>query len=506
MSLKRQASRVYPTSDMNILIDTNILIPLEDTGRVLDARFAELRRHVDELGFRLYIHPAQFDDLNRDRDEGRRMIVMSRVQQYAKIPDPPTLTQNERLQNGWSQSKDNDRVDNLLLHAVHRGAAHILISNDDGIRSKAARVSIQERIYRLDQALEFLSRQRTPQKFIAPFGIRERYLHEFDVKTPFFDSLRQGYTGFDEWYLKGAQSRRRCWSIANDECTELFALCIFKPENSPVVTDDGKSLPGQTLKLCTVKVGSLLQGRKVGERLLHTAFKYAIEHNLDWVYVHSNFNRHGHLLSLCADYGFIKIGLYGGDEVYAKPMRPGLVEDPECSLEYAIRYHPHYRNDSRNDRYIIPIQPKYHEDLFPDISDWSQGLFSKDNTPLNPQSNTIKKAYICHAQISKMKPGDLVMFYRSEDRKSIEVLGVVETAVQTDDVATAVSLVSKRTVYDQKQLSDMVAKRALVILFRLVRYLNAVTSKEMETAGIKGPIQSIRSISADTFTTLFSKK
>ena len=138
---------------MNILIDTNILIPLEDTGRVLDGRFAELRRYVDELGFRLFIHPAQFDDLNRDRDEGRRTIVMSRVQQYARIPQPPELTETERLQNGWNQSKDNDRVDNLLLHAVHRGAAHILISNDDGIRTKAARVAIQERVYRLDQAV-----------------------------------------------------------------------------------------------------------------------------------------------------------------------------------------------------------------------------------------------------------------------------------------------------------------------------------------------------------------
>lgn len=491
---------------MNILIDTNILIPLEDTGKVLDARFADLRRHVDELGFRLFIHPAQLDDLNRDRNTERRNIVMSRVEQYAKIPAPPELSETERIRNGWGQSKDNDRVDNLLLHAVHRGAAHILISNDDGIRSKAARVSIQERIYRLDQALEFLTRQRTPQKFIAPFGIRERYLHEFDVKTSFFDSLRQGYAGFDEWYLKGAQSRRRCWSIANDECTELFALCIFKSESSPVVTDDGKSLSGPTLKLCTVKVDQVLQGRKVGERLLHTAFKYAIEHNIDWVYVHSNFNRHGHLMSLCADYGFQKIGNYNGDEVYAKPMRPGLVDDPECSLEYAIRYHPHYRNDSRNDRFIIPIQPKYHEDLFPDISEWSRGLFSKDNAPLNPQSNTIKKAYICHSKISTIKPGDLVMFYRSEDRKSIEAIGVVETAVRTDDVGTALSLVSKRTVYSQRQLSEMLSKPALIILFRSVCYIRAVTLKELTNAGIKGPIQSIRSISSEIFSTILSKQ
>jgi hypothetical protein len=489
---------------MNILIDTNILIPLEDTGRILDVRFAELRRHVDDLGFRLYIHPAQFDDLNRDRNEGRRTIVMSRVQQYARIPQPPELTEAERIQNGWTQLKDNDRVDNLLLHAVNRGAAHILISNDDGIRSKAARVAIQERVYRLDQALELLARHREPKHFSAPFGIRERFLHEFNVKTPFFDSLRHGYAGFDDWYLRGAQSRRRCWSIANDSGSELHALCIFKPEDSPEVTDDRQSLPGPTLKLCTIKVGETLQGRKIGERLLFTAFKFAIENKFDWLYVHSNFSRHGHLMSLCADYGFQKIGVYSGDDVYAKPMRPGMLGEPDSALEYAIRYYPFYRNDPKIGRHIIPIQPKYHEDLFPDISDWSRGLFAKDNAPLNPQSNTIKKAYICHAQITILKPGDLVIFYRSQDRKSIEVIGVVESTVRTDDVELAMSMVSKRTVYSRDELSLLLTKPSLIILFRLVRYTNPVTSTALTSVGIKGAIQSIRSISSDTFTELFS--
>jgi hypothetical protein len=211
---------------MNILLDTNILIPLEDTARVLDPRLAELRRRVDEFGFRLHIHPAQFDDLNRDRDQERKEIVLSRCRQYTPIPSPPELTEPERTRNGWAQSKDNDRVDNLLLHAVHRGAAHILISNDEGIRTKAARVGIQERVYRLDQALEFLARQRQPKPFQVPYGIRERYLHEFDVNAPFFDSLREGYAGFDDWYLRGSQARRRCWSIADDSGRELARVRV----------------------------------------------------------------------------------------------------------------------------------------------------------------------------------------------------------------------------------------------------------------------------------------
>jgi hypothetical protein len=484
---------------MNILIDTNILIPLEDTGKQLDTRFAELRRHVDELGYRLYIHPAQIDDLNRDRNEVRRNIVLSRIQQYTQIPQPPELSETERKKNGWGQSRDNDRVDNLLLHAVNRGAAHVLISNDDGIRAKAVRVSIQERVYRLDQALEFLARQKVAIPFSVPFGIRERFLHEFDVKAPFFDSLRQGYDGFDKWYLSGAQARRRCWSIANDIGTELCALCIFKEESSPTVTDDGKQLIGKILKLCTIKVGETIQGKKVGERLLHTAFKYATENKYDWIYVHSNFQRHGHLLSLCADYGFKAVGPYGQDQVFAKPMRPGLLGEPESALEYAIQYHPFFRNDTSVNKFIIPIQPQYHEDLFPDISDWSTGLFSRENATLNPQSNTIKKAYICKANTKMLSPGDLVFFYRSSDRKSIEVIGVVESAVHTSDSALALSMVAKRTVFNNQQLSKLVEDGALIILFRLVKYIAPIRLQALKKCGEQGAFQSIRQIKSPQF-------
>ena len=484
---------------MNILIDTNILIPLEDTGRKLDSKFAQLKRMVDQLGYRLYIHPAQFDDVNRDRNIERREFMLSRAQQYHLVPNPPELNEAERLRNGWAQTNDNGRVDNLLLHALHRGAVHLLISEDAGIRTKAAQVAIQERVYRLEQVLEALAKSAQPQQFDVPFGIKQRFLHEFDVRGSFFDSLRQGYAGFDRWYLSGAREQRQCWSIANESCTEIFALCIFKTENSPSVTDDGHALPGMTLKLCTLKVAEEVQGRKVGERLLHTAFKYAVEHHFDWLYIHSNFKHHGHLKHLCEAYGFSKVGEYNGDEVHAKPMRPGLLADPPSAIEYAIQNYPFYRNDDSISRYLIPIQPGYHETLFPDVSDWSMGLFREDNSTLRPQSNTIKKAYLCHSPITTIKPGDLVLFYRSDDRRSVEVLGVVETAVRSADIGEVMALVAKRTVYDMNELTELVGSGVLVILFRMIKYIPAISADELTKMGIKGAIQTIRTINQDAF-------
>ncbi len=103
---------------MNILLDTNIIIPLEDTNRVWDSSFAELRKLSTEQQHCLYIHPMQFDDINRDKNQVRREIVLSRLRQYSQIENPPILSVQECNELGLSQSNDNDKVDNHVLFAL----------------------------------------------------------------------------------------------------------------------------------------------------------------------------------------------------------------------------------------------------------------------------------------------------------------------------------------------------------------------------------------------------
>ena len=490
---------------MNILLDTNILIPLEDTSRELDPRLAELRRGVDHLGYRLFIHPAQFEDIHRDRDEGRKAIVLSRVQQYNQIPSPPGLSPEDLDRYGWAEGCDNDRIDNLLLHALNRGAVHVLVSNDEGVHRKASRIGIQAQVYRLDQIVAFVAGQRE-KPFKVPYGIRARYLHEFDVQKPFFDSLRAGYgaSEFNRWYAKASAEHRNCWCIADDKARDLKALCIYKQETSPEVTDDGVQLEGAVLKLCTLKVAESIRGRKVGERLLYTAFNYATENRVDHIYIHTNTERHEHLISLVQDYGFQKVGKYREDDVYAKAMKPPTSEERLGALEYAIRHHPHFRDDVTIQKFIVPIQPRYHEDLFPDISAFSATLFGNEPSFFSPQSNTIKKAYLCHCKTTKVSEGDLLLFSRTGDRRSIQVIGVVEKAIRTQDPNLAMSLVSKRTVFSQESVSELLIKPTLIILFRLMRYFPGIPSSQFAKAGIKEPIQTVRQISHQEFSHLMA--
>ena len=60
---------------MNILIDTNIIIPLEDTGRELDSKYADMRQLISQFGYILFVHPIQKEDIHRDKTEERRRIL-----------------------------------------------------------------------------------------------------------------------------------------------------------------------------------------------------------------------------------------------------------------------------------------------------------------------------------------------------------------------------------------------------------------------------------------------
>ncbi|MGZ0019101.1 hypothetical protein [Nitrosomonas sp. wSCUT-2] len=483
---------------MNVLIDTNILIPMEDTARKLDPSLAEMRRLSEQCGHVLFIHPIQVEDIRRDRNESRRDIVLSRLNQYQSIPSPPFLPEETLKQYGWRQTSENDRIDNLLLHALCRGAIHFLVTNDEDIHKKARASHVQEQVHRLDQFLAFLKLQSAAEQ-PPPFGIQGRYLHEFDIHQTFFDSLREGYSGFDEWYLKSAGNHRKAWCITDGEI--LHAICIYKEEDHPVIIDGGIPLEGIALKLCTFKVGESVRGRKLGERLLFSAFKYAIEHSIPYVYLHTYGKEQEMLVSLCQDYGFELAGKYKKrDDVYIKKMSaPDLVPVGMSPLTYAITYYPHYLDIDAVGKFIVPIQPEYHNDLFADTSDTANSLFANDSSQYSPQSNTIKKAYICHAKTTQIQSGDLLLFYRTNDRKSIECVGVVEQTYRENNIDSILPLVSKRTVFSKKELEEWLQKDTLVILFRFIRNFSPISKCALVEAGIKGKIQSIRKISHEQY-------
>ncbi|WP_231741456.1 hypothetical protein [Paucibacter sp. KCTC 42545] len=168
-----------------------------------------------------------------------------------------------------------------------------------------------------------------------------------------------------------------------------------------------------------------------------------------------------------------------------------------CPTEYVRRFFPHFRSDTAVQKFLVPIKPHYHDILFPDYAAIQPGLFAQTGNV----GNAIKLAYLCHAPTNSICPGDVLLFYRTEDEKAVTSIGVVEQFEVSADGAQIASLVSRRTVYSIDEIDELAKKPTKIILFRLIGHLSApVPYVELMREGVvTGPIQSIRKVSDVSF-------
>src|SRR2546428_14065912 len=122
---------------MRMLLDTNIIIPLEDPA-VVEEKFARLLS-LSSGKHEVLTHPRSLSDLAHDESDERREITVSKMAKYKSLDHPPQPDE-EFLAAVGEGSNPNDLVDNHLLYAVKAGAAQILVTNDRRINPKAERV------------------------------------------------------------------------------------------------------------------------------------------------------------------------------------------------------------------------------------------------------------------------------------------------------------------------------------------------------------------------------
>lgn len=482
---------------MRFLLDTNILLPLEDSKLLLQPSLANFVRLANAHGHELLYHPASEDDIRQDRDVDRRNQTLHRLSQYSRLPTRPPCQWNEGVSNR------NDAADNEILYVLELNAAHALVTEDQGIHGKARAKGLVQRVYTIQTADDLLRRLHEQQTVSLP-NIEDLPLYSLTphLNTPFFDSLREGYGGFNDWFAKKAQAGRNAW-VNWERPNMLGGICIYDRQVNEQITDD-ITLAGPALKLATFKVGDTNRGKKVGELFLKMAFRHATLNRLENIFIHGDEDQHRFLFEMLEDFGFTRVGSHPGsngrDAVYLKPHP---VEPPPNVLppfDYSCRFFPHFRHDTAVSNYIVPIQPGYHRILFPDYPsplDRQLTLFQQPNTA----GNAIKLAYLCHAQTQHIESGSIVLFYRSRDERALTSIGVVERYETLLDAATIVSKVKRRTVYSMDEISKMATKPTRVMLFRLLRHFeNPLSQAWLEQSGVlRGAPQSITQISHEKF-------
>lgn len=487
------------------LIDTNIIIGLEDNHTVKPAysQFIQLsaKHHVD-----IFVHAAARDDIAQDKDANRRAISLSKLNKFQTLEKVRGLGEAELNTDFGPLKKHNDIVDATLLHAVHIGAADFLVTQDHGLHARALKFSadLARRVLFVADASQLLVTTFEPTQ-VPIRHVEAVSAHTIPVTDKFFDSLRDGYPGFDNWWKnKCVANRRQCWVVSDDK--EIAGLIVHKNEASK---DTDSTLSGEhILKICTFKVSPEKRGVKLGELLLKQALWYAQRNSYDLIYL-TAYAEQAALRSLLEYYGFQHTASKpDGELILEKQMLAGPLDCPSglTVFEADRRYYPRFISDGVR-AFGIPIQEDYHDTLYPDLKGALQLDMFGQAGPGRP-GNTIRKVYLCRAQSNLDKPGSVLFFYKSASKmapsQAITSVGILESVTLAKSTRELMLLTGGRSVYSEKQLEDWGASEERpikVINYLLVGYaVPAVGLQELKDMGIvkgKNPPQSIYEIAPE---------
>lgn len=161
-------------------------------------------------------------------------------------------------------------------------------------------------------------------------------------------------------------------------------------------------------------------------------------------------------------------------------------------IDFHIKFGPKYFNLHKVQLYIVPIQPQYHELLFPEMQ-----MQLSLMPGLHTFGNAIRKAYLCNSPIKEIPQGSVLLFYRTEDLKAAQCIGIVEKTIRSNDPVAIERFVGPRTVYSSEDIKLLCTNEVLAINFRCAQPLDiAYTLDQLKKASIvNGPPQSIVLIS-----------
>lgn len=442
-----------------ILLDTNMLIYLED-DREIDLNVAKLTRIIyDSNEYKIVIHPNTLIEANKIKDERRRLIFKSKISVYKQIENPPKAT--EEFHRLVKCKNENDKIDNELLFAVKQNCVSFFITNDLRLKRKAEKIGLGDRVLKIEEAITKFGIQEKRNSIITPVFIREEYLYQIQLEDSFFDTLREDYENFDDWFIEKQIKNKKAYVSKNfkDEITSFLMLKV-EDQDEKYENFEKKFEPKRRLKISTFKVDINNTGKRIGETFIKIIMKKAIEENVDEIYI-TVFPKYRALIEMLEKYGF-EYNTYK----YTKNKKGDVFKEYIFLRNLRDKDNYPFIKIKEQNIFIIPIQPNYHKLLFPEAIKEAQIKIS-DYNGTNTASNAIRKAYISNSKIKKIKKGDILLFYASRDRKAITSIGIVDAVFNSfENIEDIINLVKKRTAYEEKELKENVNIDSLVIMFK----------------------------------------
>jgi len=434
---------------MRVLLDTNILIHRE-ANRVLNEDIGTLFGWFDKLHYEKCIHPLSLSEIQKHKDDEIVNTIRAKIQNYALLKtEAPESPEIETIRDKYDQD-ENDAIDTSLLKEVFAERVNYLVTEDRKIHQKASDLGISDRVFSIDSFLEKVTAENPALAEYKTLSVRKEYFGNIDINDSFFDSFRRDYQGFNKWF--NSKADETVYICRSDE-GQIVAFLYVKVEGEDENYSDISPIfnKKKRLKIGTLKVVS--NGYKLGERFLKIIFDNALRNKVDEIYVtlFDKTEEQERLIGLLIDWGFVLFGVKhtptGDEKVYVKDFNP--VPD----AEHPKQTYPFI--DRKRRYFIVPIYPQYHTELFPDsiLNNESPDDFIENQ----PHRNAIQKVYISRSFYKNLKPGDVIVFYRTGGyyRGVVTTIGVVEnTIVNIRNENEFINRCRKRSVFTDEELRE----------------------------------------------------
>ncbi|TAV75001.1 GNAT family N-acetyltransferase [Rhizobium leguminosarum] len=245
--------------------------------------------------------------------------------------------------------------------------------------------------------------------------LRPTKFKDVDLEDKFFDSLKAQYAEFSAWFNRKANEPVY---VVDDDAGGVRGFLYIKVETGEI-TDVQPTLPAKRrLKVGTLKVNA--KGTKLGERIIKRIFDHAVLEDVDEVYV-TVFDTHASLIKLFERYGFQQKGIKktpNGEELVLLRSLRMMVGD-------IVKDYPLMHTAGKS-KWLLAIKPEYHTRLLPDSILRTEDPASEEDVP---HTNSIHKVYIAGLVLTRMKRGDLIVFYRTTDKPGHAWFRSVATSV-----------------------------------------------------------------------------
>lgn len=396
---------------MKVLLDTNIIIHRE-ASRIVQKDIGQLFNWLDKLHYEKYVHPITVTEIKNYQNKQVVETFSVKLDSYHLIKHQLLFSENVQNISNEIDVNDNDINDTHLLNEVYEGRIDILITQDKKIHLKADKLGISKKVFKIQSFLEKATSENPDLVNYDVLAVKTSDFAEVDINDSFFDSFREDYNEFNDWYK--SKFDEVCYVCYSDNF--LTAFLYIKVEKSG--SEDYSEIKPTFSKKNRLKIGTLKvisNGYKIGERFLKIVFDNAIQYKVEEIYV-TVFDKRpeqGQLIEMLKKWGFTEHGIKttdNGDElVLIRPFGKSLpinIEKPKLTF-------PFFSRETR--KYIIKIEPQYHDELFPDSINTriDKSKFIENE----PHRNRIGKVYISHSQDRHLKSGDIIVIYRMGETK-----------------------------------------------------------------------------------------